>query len=140
VDKIKGVFVSNDYLASFSGAREINTNVDPIKGVNIIKPVKGKQAYATFGVGVTTQELNDALAKSGLMTMGAAHGEVTVAGGWGQAAGHGPLTSTYGLGVDQVVEYHVITPDGRLRIANSVSEPDLFWALRGGGGGKHIRN
>jgi FAD/FMN-containing dehydrogenase len=101
----------------------------------VIQPIPGQQAYVSFGAGVTTQELNDALAPSGLMTMGAAHGEVTVAGGWGQAAGHGPLTSTYGLGVDQVVEYQVITPDGRLRIANSVSEPDLFWALRGGGGG-----
>jgi hypothetical protein len=41
----------------------------------------------------------------------------------------------YGLGADQVVEYKVVTADGQLRVANSVSEPDLFWALRGGGGG-----
>jgi FAD/FMN-containing dehydrogenase len=39
------------------------------------------------------------------------------------------------LGADNVVEYKVVTADGKLRIANAVSEPDLFWALRGGGGG-----
>jgi hypothetical protein len=33
------------------------------------------------------------------------------------------------------VELKVVTPDGQLRIANAVSNPDLFWALRGGGGG-----
>jgi hypothetical protein len=40
----------------------------------------------------------------------------------------------YGLGADQVVEYKVVTVDG-LQVANAVSNPDLFWALRGGGGG-----
>jgi hypothetical protein len=44
------------------------------------------------------------------------------------------LTSTYGLGVDQVLEYQVITADGQYVIANPVVNPDLFWALRGGGG------
>jgi hypothetical protein len=33
------------------------------------------------------------------------------------------------------VEYKVVTADGELKVANSVSNPDLFWALRGGGGG-----
>jgi hypothetical protein len=41
-------------------------------------------------------------------------GEVGVAGGWGQAGGHGPLTSRYGLGVDQVLEYQVVTADGQV--------------------------
>jgi hypothetical protein len=68
------------------------------------------------------------------MTMGAAHGTVTVAGGWGQTAGHGPLTAQYGLGVDQFLEFKVVTADGSLKIANKVTNPDLFWALRGGGG------
>jgi len=88
----------------------------------------------TFGVGLTTQELNDALAPSNLFTMGAAHGSVKPAGGYGQMAGHGPFTSKYGLAADQVLEYKVVTPDGEIRVANAVTNPDLFWALRGGGG------
>jgi hypothetical protein len=45
-----------------------------IQPSNVIKPVTGQQAAVTFGVGVSTQELNDALDKSGLFTLGAAHG------------------------------------------------------------------
>jgi FAD/FMN-containing dehydrogenase len=37
------------------------------------------------------------------------------------------------LGADQVLEYKVVVADGRLVVANPVSNPDLFWALRGGG-------
>jgi FAD/FMN-containing dehydrogenase len=60
-------------------------------------------------------------------------GEVTVAGGWAQSGGHGYYSMEYGLGADQVMEYQVITPDGNLTIANAITDPDLFWALRGGG-------
>jgi hypothetical protein len=60
---------------------------------------------------------------------------VAVGGGWGQNGGYGPLTAQYGLGVDQWLEALVVTPDGELRVANSEVNSDLFWALRGGGGG-----
>jgi FAD/FMN-containing dehydrogenase len=90
--------------------------------------------YVTFGVGMSTGDLNDALDSHGLFTMGAAHGEVTVAGGYGQTGGHGPFTNTYGLAVDQWKEFKVVTTDGKLVVANSQVNPDLFWALRGGGG------
>lgn len=49
--------------------------------------------------------------------------------------GYGPLTKQYGLGVDQWLEALVVTPDGELRVANAETNPDLFWAIRGGGGG-----
>jgi len=60
---------------------------------------------------------------------------VSVAGGWGQLAGHAPLSNQYGMGADQFVEFKVVTADGKLKVANKVANPDLFWALRGGGGG-----
>jgi FAD/FMN-containing dehydrogenase len=41
----------------------------------------------------------------------------------------------YGLGADNMLEFKVITADGSLTVANAVSNPDLFWALRGGGAG-----
>jgi FAD/FMN-containing dehydrogenase len=40
----------------------------------------------------------------------------------------------YGLGADNFLEFIVVTADGEVRVANKVSNPDLFWALRGGGG------
>lgn len=36
--------------------------------------------------------------------------------------------------VDQAVEFEVVTADGQLRTINQCNEPELFYALRGGGG------
>lgn len=95
----------------------------------------GNVPYAvTFGAGLTTQDINDKIAAQGIFTNGAEHGEVGVAGGWTQCGGHGPMTSAYGLGSDNVLEFQVVTADGQLKIANEVANPDLFWALRGGCG------
>ena len=102
---------------------------------NVIKPVPGKQAAVTFGGGMTSDELNRELRKSGLYTVGAAHGSVSVAGGWAQAGGHAWLSMEYGLGADNMLEYKVVTADGNVTVANEVSNPDLFWAMRGGGAG-----
>jgi hypothetical protein len=49
--------------------------------------------------------------------------------------GHSAVSGKYGLGVDQWLEAKIVTADGRYVIANAVSNPDLFWAIRGGGGG-----
>lgn len=52
-----------------------------------------------------------------------------------QGGGHSVLSNVYGLGADRVLQLRVVTPDGQLRVANACQNPDLFWALRGGGGG-----
>jgi FAD/FMN-containing dehydrogenase len=44
------------------------------------------------------------------------------------------LVRKHGLGANNVVAIEVVTPDGRLVRADHVTEPDLFWAMRGGGG------
>jgi FAD/FMN-containing dehydrogenase len=62
-------------------------------------------------------------------------GDVSVAGGWAQGGGHSYLSGEYGLGADMVLEYKVIDAKGDLVVANAVTNQDLFWALRGGGGG-----
>ncbi len=41
----------------------------------------------------------------------------------------------YGLTCDTVTQVQVVTPDGKIRTANATTEPELFWACRGGGGG-----
>ena len=48
--------------------------------------------------------------------------------------GLGWLMGKYGLAIDNVAPVEVVTADGQVRIVNAEDEPDLFWALRGGGG------
>ncbi|MFC7535488.1 FAD-binding oxidoreductase [Actinoplanes sp. GCM10030250] len=57
-------------------------------------------------------------------------GGVTLGGGIGMAA------SAYGLTCDVVVGAELVGADGRVRAVDAKREPDLFWALRGGGGGQ----
>lgn len=56
-------------------------------------------------------------------------------GGYIQGGGHSPLSSLYGMAADNVLGFEVVTSTGEFLTANSTSNPDLFWALRGGGGG-----
>lgn len=45
------------------------------------------------------------------------------------------LTRSYGLMIDHVLEFTMVTADGEVKIVNETTDPDLFWALKGGGGG-----
>ncbi len=48
--------------------------------------------------------------------------------------GFGSLTRRHGMTIDNLLGATVVTADGVVRMVSSESEPDLFWALRGGGG------
>lgn len=49
--------------------------------------------------------------------------------------GYGSFSKNYGLAAASLLEAEVVTADGAVHITNAGSEPDLFWALKGGGGG-----
>lgn len=57
--------------------------------------------------------------------------------GWFTGGGHGFLSSTYGMGADNVLEATVALLDGTVVTTNACSHPDLFYAIRGGGGGTY---
>jgi FAD binding domain-containing protein len=54
--------------------------------------------------------------------------------GWFTSGGHGPLSSDYGMGADNVLEATVLLPSGEIVTTNECQYPDLFFAIRGGGG------
>ncbi|EMR89580.1 putative isoamyl alcohol protein [Botrytis cinerea BcDW1] len=58
-------------------------------------------------------------------------------GGYLQGGGHGPLSSQYGLGADQIYQATVIIPSGEILTVNAEQNPDLLWAIRGGGPGTY---
>ncbi|KAF5007215.1 hypothetical protein FDECE_6449 [Fusarium decemcellulare] len=131
ISLLKRARVSTSYNATTSGVPSLGPDEEP----QAIEPLPGVQAAVTSNPAFNGLELNKALAKSGLFYVGGTWAGVSAAGGFGQAGGYGPLTAQYGLGVDQWLEAKIVTPDGQLLIANKVSNPDLFWAIRGGGGG-----
>lgn len=52
-----------------------------------------------------------------------------------QSGGFGSFSKNYGMAAAGLLEAEVVTADGTVRIANACTNPDLFWALKGGGGG-----
>ena len=96
----------------------------------IIDPVR---RIARVGAGLTWGEVDAATQEHGLATVG---GRVSTTGvaGLTLGGGSGWLERTHGLTVDNVLAMELVTAAGNHVRASADEHPDLFWALRGGGG------
>jgi len=93
--------------------------------------VDGGTAWAETGL--TAGEYSTALAAHGLATGFGDTGSVGI-GGITLGGGIGYLVRKYGLTIDDLLAVELVTADGKLLVANADHNPELFWALRGGGG------
>ena len=90
-------------------------------------------ATATAEGGVIWVELNAAAAEHGLAVTGGLISTTGIAG-YTLGGGLGWLMSKYGLAADNLLAVELVTADGEVLEVDAASQPDLFWALRGGGG------
>ena len=83
--------------------------------------------------GLTWAELNGATAEHGLAVTGGAISTTGIAG-LTLGGGLGWLMAKFGLAADNVESIELVTAEGEVLEVDARSHPDLFWALRGGGG------
>ncbi|NJD29362.1 MAG: FAD-binding oxidoreductase [Chloroflexi bacterium] len=86
-----------------------------------------------FETGLTAGEVTRALAEHGLAVGFGDTGSVGI-GGITLGGGAGYLVRKHGLTIDSLLAAEIVTADGQLRLVDAEHEPDLFWAIRGGGG------
>jgi FAD/FMN-containing dehydrogenase len=88
---------------------------------------------AWVGTGLTTGEITAAVEQQGLI-VGFGDAPTVGVGGLTLGGGIGYLVRKHGLTIDSLLAAEIVTAAGEIVIASEASHPDLFWALRGGGG------
>jgi len=106
-------------MIDLSGMRSVS--VDPEKRI------------ARVAGGATWGDVDAASQAHGLVTPGGLISDTGV-GGLTLSGGIGWLRSRYGLCIDNIAAVEIVTADGEIRRANEQENPDLYWAVRGGGG------
>jgi hypothetical protein len=113
---------------------------------------RAPQESVTLGAGVQWSQAYGFAATQNVTLVGGDTPQIGASGGWvlvrGQPAivrafqlsrtprlilqggGHSFLSPSFGLGVDNLLEMDIVTPDGKLRTISECSNPELFWAVR----------
>ncbi|MEA2851939.1 MAG: hypothetical protein QOE02_1958, partial [Rhodospirillaceae bacterium] len=92
------------------------------------------QPAVSIGAGAVWLHAYAAVAKAGRYVQGGGCLTVGVAG-LVQSGGFGSFSKRYGSAAASLIEAEVVTADGAVRVANACTNADLFWGLKGGGGG-----
>ncbi|KAM3075971.1 hypothetical protein ACMFMG_006516 [Clarireedia jacksonii] len=103
---------------------------------NCRKTVWNGSAFKIAG-GYIWEEVYAEAEKRNVIVVGGSDPTVSSIGGWAQGGGHSPASRDYGLGVQQILEAEVVLANGSLVTANACENPDLYFAIRGGGGGTY---
>ncbi|MEJ8848422.1 FAD-binding oxidoreductase [Variovorax rhizosphaerae] len=97
-------------------------NVTPLRAVSV-----GAGAVWAHAYDAVTTQAGGYVQGGGCTTVGVA--------GLVQSGGFGSFSKRYGTAAGSLLEAEVVTADGAVRVANACTNPELFWGLKGGGGG-----
>ncbi|KAJ0423136.1 hypothetical protein BJY00DRAFT_299751 [Aspergillus carlsbadensis] len=124
--RLKQIDYTEDFRPVGSGSKNNNDRNDHALQVG---------PAVTLGAGVLGGELYEAAAAGGYTAIAGLCSTVGVAGGFIQGGGISILSPMLGMASDNAVQFTVVTAEGEIVVANEYMHSDLFWALRGGGGG-----
>ncbi|KAF2127476.1 FAD-binding domain-containing protein [Dothidotthia symphoricarpi CBS 119687] len=127
----------HDYLGRSTGAGSLAVWTHHLKNIDLIQSYNSSEYSGPafkIGAGVQGFEIMAAARDNGLVVVGGECPTVGIAGGYTQGGGHSALSTSFGLSADNVLNWEVVTATGRLVNANKKENPDLYWALNGGGG------
>ncbi|KAJ4417876.1 hypothetical protein N0V82_005933 [Gnomoniopsis sp. IMI 355080] len=127
----------HDYLGRSTGAGAISVWTHHLKDIAFLDwddaNYTGKAVKV--GAGVQGFEVLEVAKDQGLVVLTGECPSVGIAGGYTQGGGHSALATSFGLSADNTLQFEVITADGQFVTASPSENPDLYWALSGGGGG-----
>ncbi|CAE6458193.1 unnamed protein product [Rhizoctonia solani] len=133
----------HDFLGRSSGEGSFGIWTHNLKGINFTDSFvasgcpRNETAQPAVTVKAAEQWLDvyKAADQHNVSVVGGAARSVGAAGGWVQGGGHSPLGALFGMGVDNALQFTLVKPNGQIVKVNKCQNQDLFWALRGGGGG-----
>ncbi|KAL4893314.1 hypothetical protein BDV59DRAFT_207807 [Aspergillus ambiguus] len=123
------------------GPDSLQINLSKFKSINHTQhfiPQGGSQSMGqavTLGAAILGHDASETGAKEGFFILPGICSTVGIAGGYLQGGGLSYLSPIYGMPADNALEFVVVTAKGEIVVANDFQNQDLFWALRGGGGG-----
>jgi FAD/FMN-containing dehydrogenase len=144
VAAVVGFAAENDLKVTGQGTGHGSPALPPLDGTILIRTgqlrgveVDGESRTATVEAGVRSPELGAAAVEADLCFLPGSSPTVGVTG-YTLGGGMGWLGRKFGFACNHVRSIDLVTADGEARRVDADNEPDLFWALRGGGGGYGI--
>jgi FAD/FMN-containing dehydrogenase len=136
---VKGT--GHDYMGRSGGPDGLVVWTHRMRGVTVLERfvpagTAGPGVPAvSVGAGTRWIEVYQALNSQGRYVPGGGCTSVGAAGGFTQGGGFSSFATRDGTAAGSVLEIEVVAADGQVVVASQAQHPDLFWALRGGGGG-----
>ncbi|KAK4221607.1 FAD/FMN-containing isoamyl alcohol oxidase-like protein MreA [Podospora fimiseda] len=129
----------HDYLGKSSGAGSLSIWTHNLNDISFF-PSLNIPGYSggpalKIAPGATVRQVYEAADKYNGSVLGGICESVGYAGGYVAGGGHTPLSGLYGMAADHVLGLEMVTAGGKYVSVSSTQNKDLFYALRGGGGG-----
>ncbi|KAI0502948.1 hypothetical protein F5B22DRAFT_580098 [Xylaria bambusicola] len=129
----------HDLLGKSTGKGSLSLWTHHLNSIEFMDKYSGSSCYkgpaVRLGAGVLTSNAVKEASDKGYRVVTGTCPDVGVAGGYTPGGGHGVFTSLYGMAADNVLEWEVVTAEGKHVVATPTKNADLYWALSGGGAG-----